>query len=78
MERVTIGDLQNRGSEILLRVSRGEVLIITSDERPIAELRPLPRRPLAAATLLGRWRQLAPIDATRSRADIDETLDTRL
>jgi prevent-host-death family protein len=78
MKRVTIRELRNRGGEILLRVSKGETLTVTSDGRPIAELRPLPRQPLASATLLSRWRLLAPIDAARLRADIDATLDARL
>jgi prevent-host-death family protein len=78
MNRVTIRELRNRGGEILLRVSKGEALTVTSDGRPVAELRPLPRQPLAAATLLRRWRPLPPVDVTQLRADIDETLDAQL
>ena len=44
----------------------------------VAELRPLPRRPLQAARLLERWRALPVIDPARLRADIDELLDPSL
>ena len=71
-------DLRNRGGDILERVTRGEALTVTRDGRPIAELRPLARRPMPAATLLSRWRRLPAIDAAMLRADIDEVLDASL
>jgi len=53
-------------------------LTVTRDGHPIAELRPLPRRPVPAAALLRHWRGLPEIDAAKLRADIDETLDALL
>lgn len=78
MREVTIRDLRNRGGRVLERVTRGEALTVTRDGHPVAELRPLPRRPLPAETLLSRWRGLPPIDVARLEADIDAVLDASL
>jgi prevent-host-death family protein len=78
MTEVAVRDLRNHGGEILDRVAGGEVLTVTRDGRPIAELRPLPRRPLQAALLLERWRSLPAVDPVKLRADIDDLLDPSL
>lgn len=71
-------DLRNHGGEILDRVAGGETLTVTRDGRPIAELRPLSRRPVPAALLLQRWRGVPAGDPAQLRADIDEVLDPTL
>lgn len=53
-------------------------MTVTRDGHPIAELRPLPRRPLQAALLLQRWRGLPVVDPAKLRADIDDLLDPAL
>ncbi len=63
---------------MLDRVTRGEALTVTRDGEPVAELRPLLRRPLSAETLVRRWRRLPAIDAAKLRADIDASLDPSL
>jgi prevent-host-death family protein len=78
MGEVAVRDLRNRGGEILNRVAAGEVLTVTRDGEPIAELRPLPRRPLPAGLLLQRWRRLPSVDPVRLREDIDSVLDATL
>jgi prevent-host-death family protein len=78
MSDVTVRDLRNRGGEVLERVRRGEVLTVTRDGRPIAELRPLPRRSVSTSILLRRWRRLPPVDPIRLRADLDRVLDATL
>jgi prevent-host-death family protein len=78
MAEVAVRDLRNHGGEILNRVAGGETLTVTRDGDPVAELRPLPRRPLQAELLLERWRALPPVDPARLRADIDELLDAAL
>lgn len=78
MSEVTVRELRNQGGRVLDRVARGEVLTVTRDGQPVAELHPLPRRPIPAATLLARWRSLPPIDAATFRRDIDALLDVRL
>ena len=71
-------DLRNHGGAILDRVAGGETLTVTRDGAPVAELRPLPRRPLQGRLLLERWRALPAIDPAKLRADIDEILDPGL
>jgi prevent-host-death family protein len=78
MAKVSVRDLRNHGGEILNRVAGGETLTVTRDGDPVAELRPLPRRPLQAERLLERWRALPPVDPAQLRADIDELLDAAL
>ncbi len=78
MNEVAIRDLRNHGGEILDRVEGGEAMTVTRDGRPIAELRPLARRPLQASLLLQRWRSLPAIDPVKLRADIDDLLDPTL
>lgn len=53
-------------------------MTVTRDGRPIAELRPLPRRPLPATLLLQHWRGLPVVDPMQLRADIDDVLDPTL
>lgn len=78
VSEVTVRELRNHGGDVLQRVARGEAFIVTRDGQAIAELRPLRRRPLAAAALLSRWRRLPAVDATRLRAEIDQVLDGSL
>ncbi len=75
---VAVRDLRNHGGKILDRVAGGETLTVTRDGDPVAELRPLPRRPLQAGLLLERWHALPAVDAAKLRADIDELLDSGL
>jgi antitoxin (DNA-binding transcriptional repressor) of toxin-antitoxin stability system len=53
-------------------------MTVTRDGHPIAELRPLPRRPLQAALLLQRWQSLPAVDPAKLRADLDDVLDPAL
>ena len=75
---VAVRDLRNHGGEILSRVAGGETLTVTRDGDPVAELRPLPRRPLQAGLLLERWHALPAVNPAKLRADIDEFLDPGL
>lgn len=78
MAEVAVRELRNHGGEILDRVAGGETMTVTRDGHPIAELRPLPRRPLQAALLLLRWQSLPAVDPTKLRADLDDVLDPAL
>lgn len=78
MDDVTVRELRNHGGEVLDRVVSGESLTVTRDGRPVARLVPLPRHSLPAEILLSRWRQLAPGDPARLRADIDAVMDASL
>lgn len=75
MADVTIRELRNHGGRVLERVARGEILTVTRDGRPLAELRPLQRRGLGTEALLRRWHRLPPVDAARLRADLDAVMD---
>lgn len=78
MSEVTIRELRNQGGRVLERVTKGEAVTVTRDGHPVAELRPLPRRPLSAAALLKRWCRLPVIDAAKLKAGIDTVLDSSL
>jgi prevent-host-death family protein len=78
MIETTVRELRNHGGEILDRVADGESLIVTRDGRPVAELRPLPRHPLAARLILERWHGLPAVDPERLKSDIDSVLDASL
>jgi antitoxin (DNA-binding transcriptional repressor) of toxin-antitoxin stability system len=60
------------------RVLAGESLTVTRAGRPVAELHPLPRPSLDAATLLQRWKNLPKVDPDELRRDIDEVIDPSL
>lgn len=74
MNDVTVRDLRNHSGEVLARVAQGEVLTITRDGRPVAELRPLPRQPLPAEALIQRRKVLPKVDPVELRANIAEVL----
>ena len=78
MSHVTVRDLRNHGGEVVKRVLAGECLTVTRAGRPVAELRPLPRPGLDAATLLERWKNLPAVDPDSFRRDIDEVIDSSL
>lgn len=78
MAEITIRELRNHGGEVVDRVAQGEQITVTRAGKPVAELRPVSRRPLAAETLLARWHRLPPVDYRAMRADLDEVLDPAL
>jgi prevent-host-death family protein len=78
MVEVTIRELRNHGGDVVDRVAQGEQVTITRAGQPVAELRPIPRPPLKAETLLARWRRLPHVDYQAMRADIDEIIDPAL
>lgn len=75
---VSIRELRNHGGDVVDRVVAGEHLILTRSGEPVAELRPLRRGALPAATLLQRWRNLPTVDALRLRDELDSAIDPSL
>jgi len=75
MAEVSVRDLRSRGRETISRVASGETITVTRYGVPVAELRPLPKRPLPAELVLARWRALPAVKPGRLRADIDQLLD---
>jgi prevent-host-death family protein len=78
MTDVSIRELRNHGGEVVDRAASGEQITITRAGKAVAELRPVSRSPVAAGTLLARWRRLPALDPAAVRADIDETMDSSL
>jgi prevent-host-death family protein len=78
MADVSVRELRNHGGDVLDRVEAGERLTVTRNGRPVAELVPLPRRPLTGDELVRRASSLPAVDPATLRADIDALLDTRL
>lgn len=72
---VSIRDLRNDGGRVLDRVESGEIITITRNGRPVAELRPLPRRALSLAELDDRFATLLPMDESAFRRDVDALID---
>ena len=75
MNEVTIRDLRDHTGDVIERVLHGERLTVTRGGQPVAELRPLSRPGVEAATLLQRWRNLPTVDPDRLRRDIDAVID---
>jgi prevent-host-death family protein len=75
---VTVRELRNNGGEVLDRVERGERVIVTRDGRPVAELRPLPRRSPGPAELIERRKRLPSVDPDSLRRDLDLVVDSSL
>lgn len=75
---MTIRELRNKGGEIIDRVIGGEVLMETRDGLPLAKLVPLPRRPLTAAELVARRRNLPPMDLDELRRELDKIIEPSL
>lgn len=78
MDKVSIRQLRRHGGDVVDRVQAGERLTVTRYGRPVAELRPLPRRALDASTLLERWRLLPTVDPVWLRSNIDDVMDPSL
>lgn len=78
MAEVTIRELRNHGRAVIDRVQAGERLTVTRSGRPVAELRPLPRRGPSPAVLLSRRRHLPNVDPYALRRDIDQVMDPSL
>jgi prevent-host-death family protein len=79
MEDVPARELRNDVSGVLRRVEAGEPLRVTVSGRPVAELHPLPRRPISIsweAFLEGAERWRADRELATDLADlIPETTD---
>lgn len=76
MDTVTIRELRNHGGDVVDRVEAGEHVTVTRDGRPVAELRPVRSRGIAAVALLERWRHLPSVEADALRRDVDAAIDS--
>ena len=75
MAEVSIRELRNHGGEVIARVSTGERVTVTHSGKPVAELRPLGRAPVALDELIRRRSRLPLVDVDALRRDVDDVLD---
>lgn len=69
---LTQRELRNESGEIMRALDRGEDFIVTSNGRPVAELRPIrPRRFVPRETLLASFVGAPQVDFEQLRADVD-------
>ena len=69
-------ELRNDSGSIMKRVENGESFVVTTNGRPIAELRPLTRpRSVQTETALATFRGSEPIDFDALRSDLDRLID---
>ncbi len=78
MSEATIRELRNHGAAVIDRVLAGEHITITRDGEPVAELRPLPRKPLPLEVVRERFARIPTMDLERLRAELDAVIDPRL
>jgi prevent-host-death family protein len=78
MNEVTMRELRNHGGDVVERVTRGEVLVITRDGAPVAELHPVSKTGVSAEVLLERYRLLPAVDERQWRRDVDEVINQSL
>ena len=73
---ITQRELRNDSGAILREVQAGQVIIISRNGVPVAELRPLPPRRFVTRTVIADAARRAPrVDADRLRADLDAVVD---
>jgi len=76
MRTITQRELRNDSGAVLREVQAGQVIIISRNGVPVAELRPLPpRRFVARAVIADAARRAPRVDADRLRADLDAVVD---
>jgi len=76
MRTITQRELRNDSGGILREVQAGQVIIISRNGVPVAELRPLPPRRFVPRTVIADAARRAPrVDADRLRADLDAVVD---
>lgn len=78
MDEITIRDLRNRGGEVVDRVTRGEVLMVTRDGLRVAELHPVSKVAVSAEVLLQHYRVLPAVDEQQWRRDVESIIDQGL
>jgi len=75
MSDVSIRELRNHGGAVVDRAAKGERLTITRSGRPVAELRPLGRKPVQLDVIIARRQHLPHLDPVQLRDDLDRVLD---
>jgi prevent-host-death family protein len=73
---ITQRELRNDNADIMRRLDEGESFIVTSNGRPVGELKPLHRlRFVSSMAATALFASAPPIDAEKFRIDIDTAID---
>lgn len=73
---ITQRELRNDSGAVLRDVQAGQIIIVTRNGVPVAELRPVPpRRFVPRAVIADAARRAPRVDADRLRADLDAVVD---
>ena len=72
---MTIRELRNQGGAVIDRLAPDQVVTVTRDGKPVAELRRLGRRPLTTEQLIEHRKNVPQMDYDGLRADIDAIID---
>ncbi len=74
---VTQRELRNESAAVLREVQAGQVVIVTRNGTPVAELRPIqPRRFVPRASIAEAAVGAPRIDAARFRREVDAVIDS--
>lgn len=73
---ITQRELRNDSGAVLRDVQAGQIIVVTRNGVPVAELRPVPpRRFVPRAVIADAARRAPRVDAGRLRADLDAVVD---
>ena len=73
---ITQRELRNDSAAVLRDVQAGQLLIVTRNGVPVAELQPLPPRQFVPRAAIAESARRAPrVDAGRFRADLDAVVE---
>jgi prevent-host-death family protein len=73
---ITQRELRNDSGAVLREVQAGQVIVVTRNGVPVAELRPIsPRQLVPRAAIAEAGRRAPRIDARRFREDLDAVVD---
>lgn len=75
-EQISQRELRNDSGRIMRALGEGRSFVVSSNGRPVGELRPLRRdRFVAAAVAVEMFRNAPRVDGRRLRADLDDGVD---
>ena len=76
IEEISQRELRSDSGRIMRALSEGRTFVVTSNGRPVGELRPLRRRRfVGAAAAIGVFRHAPHLDWQRIREDLDPVVD---
>jgi antitoxin (DNA-binding transcriptional repressor) of toxin-antitoxin stability system len=78
-EQISQRELRNDSGRIMRALADGKTFVVTSNGRPVGELRPLRRdRFVDAVAAVEVFRNAPPVDWTKMRSELDELVDQNI